>query len=588
MKYIGNILAVAMLFVFASCADEESALPQTLSLDQTELTVGADGAMETLLVSAPDQWHASADAPWISVTPATGTGVQECTIVVDSTLISDVRTAEVVFMANGMTPQTLTVHQTGYGNIIHTDSTEVHLVASLRNRADRYFEIPVTTNVPFDVTVKYDDDSATPWLTAQETEVTLDRGARPRTAKLRFDWANNSQPVQRTAELLFTPKDPSQTLEMPASVTVTQQAAERIEDNRAGDSLALVVIAEALGLYNEWPTNELLNNWDNIRLWEKNDEGLPCPEAVGRVRDAVFMLADIADGETLPSEVKYLKYAESLSFFSNVNSFLRDVNLGTEVCSLQHLRSLEVFAMGLVTLPEELTQLGNTLECLRLGCNNFNEIPAVLTKENFPKLRILEMQACRRWTTSDLRNSGNTRYERGIGLHLHTNTSDALKKLLLWDTLEQLVLSYNYMEGALPDFVVGQDGVEAWTQADVDEWGGDTIQYLVGKPKVLPRAKRLTLNLNFFTGKLPDWILYHPHLMEWDPEQLIFNQMEYGVNSAGEGVRFSNVPNSFEYYFQAFPLYRSKYELVEEWPEEQAALIKKYSTDLIDFLKNRR
>ena len=40
--------------------------------------------------------------------------------------------------------------------------------------------------------------------------------------------------------------------------------------------------------------------------------------------------------------------------------------------------------------------------------------------------------------------------------------------------------------------------------------------------------KRLTLNLNFFTGKIPNWLRFHPHLLDWFPEVLIFNQQEMG------------------------------------------------------------
>ena len=73
--------------------------------------------------------------------------------------------------------------------------------------------------------------------------------------------------------------------------------------------------------------------------------------------------------------------------------------------------------------------------------------------------------------------------------------------------------------------------------------------------------KRLSLNLNYFTGELPKWLLYHPKLMEWFPEVLIFNQQEMGYDSQGAPVKFSNVPTNFEYYFEAFPLYRNKYEV---------------------------
>lgn len=546
-----------------ACKDDKGTpAPSVLALGTDTITALCDGGNEPLSVTAPSAWSASADQPWLTLTPANGYGSQECVVSIDSTLITDVRTAHIRFVGDGMQECRLTVVQTGYGNIIHTDSTDVHVVASQRNRSDRHFSLALTTNVAFDVTIEY-PEGVREWLTPKTTEIRLDRGARPRTASLRFDWTNNAQSEQRVAKIKFTPKDPTQTLRQPAVVTVTQGAAPRIEDNRAGDSLAVVLLAQTLDQYSEWDMNENMSHWSFVRLWEKNDKTLPCPEAVGRLRDAQFFLCDYQDDE-LPPQVGCLKYAESLSFYSNVNSFLRDLHLGADICNLKHLRSLEVFAWGLVDLPAELVNLAPTLERLSIGGNNFNSLPAVLTKENFPKLRILEMQACRRWTVSDLRNANDTKYEGGIGLHINTASSDDLRRLLLWDTLEQLVLSYNFIEGSVPDFKVGEDGVEAWTQRDVDEWGGDTISFLVGRPKVLPRCKWLTLNLNYFTGNAPEWLLYHPSLLDWNPETLIFNQQEYGLDSQGRSVRFDNTPTNFEYYYNAFPLYRSKYEIKEE------------------------
>ena len=56
--------------------------------------------------------------------------------------------------------------------------------------------------------------------------------------------------------------------------------------------------------------------------------------------------------------------------------------------------------------------------------------------------------------------------------------------------------------------------------------------------------KRLTLNLNFFTGKIPEWLRFHPHLLDWFPEVLIFNQQEMGQDSKGTPVKFSDEPSS--------------------------------------------
>ena len=87
-------------------------------------------------------------------------------------------------------------------------------------------------------------------------------------------------------------------------------------------------------------------------------------------------------------------------------------------------------------------------------------------------------------------------------------------------------------------------------------------------PKILPNCTSLKLNLNFFTGKLPDWLRYHPHLLEWIPEILIFNQYEKGVNSAGDPVGFDNIEPTFDYYYNVFPGMREKYELKEEMENE--------------------
>jgi len=180
----------------------------------------------------------------------------------------------------------------------------------------------------------------------------------------------------------------------------------------------------------------------------------------------------------------------------------------------------------------------------------------------------LSFVASRRWNTTDLRRKDE--YDSGIGLHINASTDDAFRRLLLWENLEELSLSNCYIEGELPDFKVGEDGVEAYTQADVDAWGGDTIQYVADNaiPKILPSCRMLRINLNFFTGNLPDWLLYHPRLLEWVPELLVFNQQEQGLNSAGEHVRFDNEPKTFDYYFDVFPGMRDKFEFKEEITEE--------------------
>lgn len=66
--------------------------------------------------------------------------------------------------------------------------------------------------------------------------------------------------------------------------------------------------------------------------------------------------------------------------------------------------------------------------------------------------------------------------------------------------------------------------------------------------------KSLSLNLNFLTGKLPDWILYHPYLTFWDPFTMIFQQelsttASKAKNTKGEVItKFSNEPTNLSNY----------------------------------------
>ena len=147
------------------------------------------------------------------------------------------------------------------------------------------------------------------------------------------------------------------------------------------------------------------------KLWEKTDTALPCPEAVGRVRSVAYAYIDTE--ESLPSEIKHLKYLESFSVSTNINTMLLSLDLGTDICGLEHLKHLTMFSYGLVSLPEEFKNLKN-LVSLDLSANNFAEIPSILTPENFPNLKSLNLIGNRRWTIKDLRD--RDRYDDGIGL----------------------------------------------------------------------------------------------------------------------------------------------------------------------------
>lgn len=555
------LLCVVLMAPFVSCSDDDGDEAfASLAVDKEVVTFAAEGGSERLFVQSAGSWVAVASEPWLMVSPANGVGAAECVVTVDSSLVSGVRRATVRFAAGGESA-TLEVNQTGFGKVVASKDSAIVVEASAK-MDERFCKAEITANVSFGVQIEY-PDGGDEWLSVREFDFEPDRGARPRTLTLYFDWKMNVEPRERVALVNFIPLNEDDELDAPATLIINQKAALRIEDNRAGDSLALLTIFERLNCMSDpWDTGENMRNWRDVVLWEASDEALPAPEAVGRVRSVEFFIFNTE--ESIPQEIKYLKYVESLSVSSNVNTMLKSIKLGPEVCGLKHLKHLTLFSYGLTELPEEFVQLGAKLETLDLSANNFTAVPAVLTQENFPKLTYLNLVANRRWGARDLREAST--YENGIGLHFNTASDNTLHRLLMWDKLEYLLLSNNFIEGSLPDFTPGEDGVRAYTQADVDAFGGDTIQYLADNniPRILPNAKQLSLNLNFFTGSLPQWLLYHPRLLDWFPELLIFNQQEQGKNSLGEVVRFDNAPTNFEYYYEALPGTREKYEIKDE------------------------
>ena len=535
------------------------------TVDRDSIFVEPEGGVEYLQVNSTMEWTATSNKPWISISPANGIGNTKCTILVDSTLANDIREAKLTFETiEGR--HLLMVEQGGFGKFISLKDSVKTIASSTNSITDRYFEVEVSANVNFKVSVVDSANTPIKWITPKQEEVKpdFDRPSRPRSATVRFDWDINTEFADRVAYINFIPLEETDASAESAVLAITQEAAPTITDDRAGDSLAIVTIINRLQLLSPWDVSENMQYWNNVTLWEGTDKeivsGEVPAEAVGRVRKAGFMMCYTK--ESIPQELRYLKYIETLNIYSNVNTMLLSIDLGNEICDLEYLKHLQIGAFGLVSLPDDFVKLGDKLESLDLNSNNFPGVPAVLTPENFPKLKSLNLLACRRWTTSDLRKKDN--YDDGIGLYFNANVSDDLRRLLLWEGLEELRLSNNYIEGQIPDFAVGDEGVEIWSEDDVMTWGGDTIRKLVGMPKIMPNMTRLTLNLNFFTGKLPDWILYHPHLLDWFPESLIYMQQVNAYDSDGAVVKFDNEPTDYEYYFDFFPGYREKYEIKEE------------------------
>ena len=555
LRYIAASVAV---LTAVGCATDTTTI-HGFEADTTSIDAKASGGKYNVAIRSDKEWTAVVDAPWVMVSPANGRGEVRCEVRIDSTLINDARTTEIRFSSGGSLLQSVSVNQEGYARAITPNESEVRISASATRDA-RHFDVEVSANVEFVVEAEYDSEDS--WLTVENHSLKLDRGARPRTTTLGISWKMNHAPEERIATLHLRSKD-GKPLESPATIVVRQMAAPLIEDNRQGDSLAVVAIFEKLECWSEGAisTTEGMHRWECVRLWEATDPTLPSKEAVGRVRDIELSYFDTYEG--IPYEIKYLKYLETISLYGNVNTMIKSIDLGEEICTLEYLKALRVAAFGLSSIPESFKNLGDTLEDLDLNSNNFDGIPEVLTQENFPHLKTLNLTANRRTVISDLRNAKSS--TDGIGIHHNTAEDNALERLFLWESLEELALSYDYFEGSIPDFKVGEKGVRAYEAADFVE-RGDTLAWAVerGLPRVMPNMRSLRLNLNFLSGELPEWLLYHPRLMEWSAESLIYVQQENGVDSNGNRVGFSNEPTSREYYFQAYPLMRGRYEFNDE------------------------
>lgn len=677
MKYINKLTWLLVLgagLMTASCSDSDDVdIPGGLAIDKEQIEIAAEGGSEQLAIAASQNWVANVDEPWLMLTPANGVGSTTATVVVDSTLMNGRRTTDIAFIGDNGQRRTVSVLQFGYGKQIDIKEPTVEIENS-ESYDKRAFESLISANVECKIgKIEYsfegdmtdaekveNEKEREGWLLNSKDEdkltgtnlgIVLDRKARPRSVKFKFHWAMNVVPAVRVAKVHLVPvKAEDQLVDADGKptddviLTVRQKAAPKIEDNRAGDSLSVIMINQKLGSIATFDSSDNMRNWSGVTLWEATDAFVKeHPEALGRVRSVKFSMFNLKSGETLPKEVGNLKFLESFSVAANENNQIREVELGDEICSLKYLKNLTVQAYGLTHLPASFVNLGKSLETLNLVSNNFNklsDITNIVNEKNFPKLRNLILYAQRR--TDVVTNIASLGEKNASGVYVYNNypiglygkvnagsaDRQALLKLLTWDKLNTLELSYCFLEGELPTDEEMTEALEAagkatrYSKSDfsnnkedyLDKLVGDTCRWLLsGKgnpvtckhkdgsvvsedvcpnqvPRVLPNCRQLSLNLNFFTGKVPNWILFHPHLVEWNAPTMIFNQQPKGKNSDGAAVGFSNMTEdsySYDYYYGtgdpgnkwevtgvAYPLYYRKY--VAAGDINEAALMAKY------------
>lgn len=533
MKLKTTYITILAIVALVACTKDKTV---EFGTNRREIAVGAIGGHEVVRVAAEDEWVASTDRPWITVSPANGRGSIPCTFIIDSALTAEPRSG-VVRIQNVATKEhtDIMVSQEGFPYAIEIEEPSVE-VANYDTYGSRWFDVKVRSNVDFVVDVPVNSS----WLTVEKYELKLDRGVRPREVTLRFNWDINTSPRERLAEVTFRPKKSGITLSRHDKLNVEQEAAEPIVENtRQGDSVALLCISRSLNMLAQWDASESMELWDNVTLWEEGMKGYT-EDKKGRVRSAKFTL--FFTKEALPFEVRYLTAAEELYFFGNANTFLLSLSTGDDIAELTQLKRLTIGAYGLTELSPKLTKLKN-LEYLNIGSNNLMTVPEILTAENFPNLRTLIMNANQRHTIYDLSNTVKT----DVGGFIEER--EFPKRLLKWNKLDTLVLSVNYLQGPLPDFVDDPE-VPTWSEEEVK--AVDSLpDILIGKKKVLPTTKMFAVNYNRLTGTLPDWLMYHPALDIWSPYSFIFNQE--GKTQSGVSAGFDNEPVSLDYYYTLYP-----------------------------------
>lgn len=535
MKRIHKASCLLLCAALAGACVQKEEIPFAVETDSFSL--GAEGGIRSLQLSSSGTWVAKTQEPWISVSPANGTGSIECEIRIDSALSVTPRKGliRIERIEDGQRKD-INISQEGFKLGICAKENEVE-IASYADFGKRSFTIPVTANTPFEVLVPEADRN---WLKYTMPELKLDRGARPRTVNVKFEWELNTKQEDRQSEIRFEPLDSSLELEKKDQLIVKQKGAEAIEIGIKGDSLALIAINRSLACYQGYNTAERMANWNNVEVWKSGPNK-------GRVRKASFYFFAIK--ESLPFQVRYLTAAEELTFFGNANTFLLDLDPGEFICELTQLKKLTIGAYGLVSLPDNFKALKN-LEFLDLSGNNFQSFPEVLNKNNFPKLRTLLLNANMRSNVYDLSN-----YNKDLpgGFIDECKPDENGKrsfpvKLLEWDSLDTLRLSVNYFQGSIPD-LMDHPSFPKWTEEEVNAC--DTLpSILIGLPKVLPNTKLFAVNLNKLSGELPKWLLYHPKLDFWIPFSLVFPQE--GKDQDGNSCGFTNEPANLDYYYKEY------------------------------------
>lgn len=455
----------------------------------------AEGGSENFHISSDNEWTVESNAEWCLVTPANGIGSVDCQILVDTSYLYKEREAVLTFYSGSQYKQ-IPVSQFGYEKVIRTEEKSYE-IPYYKELEKAFIEVSVVSNIDFDVVVP----SEVKWIQVEKENIQA--GSVPRPCKLKISYGINSEKGTRVADIELKPSNDKDQDVASWVMQIKQEASPEITPSRAGDSLAIVMIARMLKTHDQSLSGLPITNWDNVRTEEFPVENGKEGETEVRVTGLSMQIFDT--NESIPFFIKYLTKLKSFNLLGNSNGYIKSIALTEEITTLENLEYLKLIGYGISSLPQEMKNM-KSLIGLDISSNTFCEIPLDIISA-LPNLRYLGMSGNRKgMEVGDL--SSNDRDDIGLTGHLTADFFMALNQL------EYLSLSYNYFDGTLPELPEGS----------------------------MPNLRYLALNLNYFTGEVPQWILNHPYLGCWNPHTLVFNQ-ESGKDSSGKIPGFTNVPN---------------------------------------------
>lgn len=526
-KWLCSKLSLALIGValLASCSEDGTTIE--FAVDKENMTFPCEGGTQIINVDAGKDWTVTCDAEWCMVSPTNGDATTYCEVRVDTSYLYSMREAHLNFHCGNKTCQ-VSISQFGYEKVILLDKESITVNDFSDNEDGMFEDVQIKSNVAYEVSIEYPDASRSGWISAKQIQSAKVESV-PRDGKVRLSYQMYlDSDSNREAEVVFRQTDakPDET-PIEARLPFIQRAAQKIIPSREGDSLALVTLARIMHLGTTWDLSQPMIYWNNVKLEDRTyyNEKLGKTITEPRVIFVSFVMLNTNDG--IPYHVRYLDQLVELDMIGNANAHLRDIDLGEHVTYLPKLKYLSLMGYGISRLPERMKEMEN-LEELELSGNNFTKLPMdIIEALDRKNLKYINFANNRKRDVF-----GNLYANRTIRdtLGLHGELPAALFRL---KNIRYIGLSYNYFEGSIPD--MGYDASQY-----------QTLEEKVANNPVMPQLEQLSINLNFFSGAMPDWLLYHPNLRCWDPYTLVFNQYERSKDSRGQNTGFTNEPATVE------------------------------------------